>query len=228
VSRRRPALALLLVLVLLTACATKPTPRVEDGKEMKSLQARAAYERGLSFLRESQPGPALSALQEAAALDPAAALYANTLGVVLLDQFRQIEGALAWLERAVTLDPTYGDAQLYRATALAEVGRWEDAVAGYRKALLLPTLTAPPVAHQNLGVALYNLKRYREAEESLRFALGLDPQMGGAYYNLGLVLLAQGRKDEARAAFRKVRDLVPESTFGQAAVERLKALGDGG
>jgi Flp pilus assembly protein TadD len=52
--------------------------------------------------------------------------------------------------------------------------------------------------------------------------------MQAAYYNLGLVLSAENRSDEARVAFRRARQLAPETPFGQAASERLKALGDGG
>jgi tetratricopeptide (TPR) repeat protein len=231
VSRRRPALGLLGLLALLIAlvgCTTTTnapsTARLEENKETVTLQARAAYERSLGFLGEGRTGAALTALQDATRLDPSAALYANTMGVVLLQWFRQVNAALAWFARAVELDPSYGDAQLNFATALSEGGQWEPAVARYRLALRLPTLTVPHRAHQNLGVALYNLKRYREAEESLRFALDLEPEMVGTHYNLGLVLLAGGRTDEAKAAFRRERELGPESAFGRAASERLNAL----
>lgn len=229
-SRRRAVLAMLVTALALGGCAggaTTPTA-VEDTRELRVLQARSAYERGLTSLRDAQPGQALSALQEATRLDPTVALYANTLGVVLL-QLRQVDAALAWLARAVELDPQYGDAQLNHAIALAEAGQWEKAVEGYKRALRLPTLTAPHVAHQNLGVALHNLKREGEAEQALRFALSLEPQMVGTHYNLGLVLLAQGRRQEAVAAFRRERELAPpDSSFAHAAEERLKALGEGG
>ena len=79
-----------------------------------------------------------------------------------------------------------------------------------------------------MGLALYHLRRYPEAESSLRFALSLDPQMQAAYYNLGLVLVAENRSEEAKAAFRQVRRLDPNTPFGQAALERLKSLGEGG
>ena len=85
----------------------------------------------------------------------------------------------------------------------------------------------PDTVHQNLGVALYNLKRLPEAEEQLKYAIRLEPQLEAAYYHLGLVLIAQDRKDEAKIAFRQARQLAPNSPFGQAAVERLKALGEG-
>jgi len=101
-------------------------------------------------------------------------------------------------------------------------------VGAYRKALELPRLTVPDLAHQNLGLALLHLKRYREAEQSLRFALSLDPQMQAAYYNLGLLFVAEQRTEDAKAAFRRARQLAPDSAFGQAALERLKALGEGG
>src|SRR5207247_2508120 len=58
--------------------------------------------------------------------------------------------------------------------------------------------------------------------------LSLDPQLPAAYYNLGLVLTAEKRPEEAKALFRRVRQIAPESPFGQAALERLRALGEGG
>jgi Tfp pilus assembly protein PilF len=229
VSRRRGVLAMLTIVLALGGCAGTSTPApVQDTREFRVLQARAAYERGLTSLRDGQPGQALTALQEAVRLDPTVALYANTLGVVLLE-LRQVEGALAWLARAVELDPQYGDAQLNYAIALAESGQWERAVDGYKRALRLPTLTTPQIAHQNLGVALHNLKRDVEAEQSLRFALSLEPSMIGTHYNLGLVLLALGRRDEAVAAFQRERQVAPpDSPFARAAQERLQALGQGG
>jgi len=231
VSRRRPALAALGLLLTLAGCTTtSSSSRVEDTREMRVLQARSAFERGTAALTQQQTGLALASFQEAAQLDPTVAMYADAMGAMLL-QMRQVDGALAWLTRATELDPAYGDAHLHRATALFMAGRLEEAVAGYRRALSLPTLTVPHVAHQNLGYALYALKRYREAEQSLRFALNLEaqePQMAATYVNLGLVLVAEGRKEEAKAAFRQARKLAPDSPSARDAAEQLKALGDEG
>jgi superkiller protein 3 len=216
------------MVLALAGCSTNASPRVEDTQQMRTLQARAAYERGTAALAQEQMGLALTAFQEAARLDPSVALYADGMGVVLL-HMRQVDGALAWLNRAVELDPTYGDAHFHRGTALAEAGRWEDAIAGYRRALSLPSLTVPHAAHQNLGFALFALKRHREAEQSLRFALSIEsqePQMARTYLNLGLVLMAEQRREEARAAFVRARDLAPNSPSAKDASEQLRALGD--
>ncbi len=191
------------------------------------LQAQAAYERGLAHLRDRQTSLALGSLREAVALDSTVPAYHNSLGLLLLE-LRRPDMAVESFQRALAIDPNYADAYLNLGIALAEMGHWPDAVPQYRKALTLPTLTAQSVAHQNLGLALYHLRQYPEAEAELRFAIALDPRMEAAFYNLGLLLVATGRRTDALATFRHVRDLAPETPFGRAAVEQLRSLGDGG
>jgi Tfp pilus assembly protein PilF len=210
--------------LLTSGCASK---EAAQRTEVQKLQARAAYDRALSYINEKQPAPAMTALQEAINVNPSSALYRDTLGVVLLELGRP-DMALEHFQKAVELQPMYADAHFHMGTALAESRRWDEAVTSYKKALELPTLTIPESANQNLGLALYHLKRYREAEQTLRFAISLDPKMQSAYYNLGLVFIAENRKDEAKAAFRQARQLGPDSPVGQAALDRLKALGEGG
>ena len=217
----RRGVALALSVLLLPACASTQVA------ETDRLRAQAAYERALGHLRDRQPSPALGALKEAVDVDPTVAAYRDTLGLVYLE-LRRPDLAIEQLNKAVDLDPKLADAQFHLGTAYAEIGRWEDAVTSYRKALALPNLAIPDLVHQNLGLALYHLKRYPEAESSLRFALSLDPKLQAGYYNLGLVLMAENRAREARAAFRQARELAPDTPFGQAARERLKTLGEGG
>ena len=209
-----------LVAVLLAGCAT--------GKaEVKRLQARAAYERGLTDLEEGRIALGISALQEAVSLDPDAAVYHNALGVSYLNLNRQAE-ALGELKRAVDLDGTYGAALHNLGVAYATAGKWDEAIRAYKKALSLPAYGNLEGTYNNLGWAYYNLGQLQEAEEVLRLALKLDPKMVAASYHLGLVLLKAGRRDEAKAEFRRARELEPDTPFGLAAQQHLKALGEGG
>jgi superkiller protein 3 len=205
-----------------SGCATKESAQ---RTEVQKLQARAAYDRALSYLNEKQPAPAMTALQEAISVNPNQAVYRDTLGVVLLELGRP-DMALEHFKKAVEIDPIYADAYFHMGTALAEARKWDEAVTAYKKALSLPTLTIPESANQNLGLALYHLKRYQEAEQTLRFAISLDPKLQAAYYNLGLVFVAENRKEEAKAAFRQAAQLSPDSPVGQAAQDRLKVLGE--
>lgn len=208
--------------MLLSGCAK---PGATHVTEIQKLQARAAYERGLQLLTEKQASPALAALKEAVDIDGNVTLYRSLLGLLYLDLQRP-ELALEQFQKIVEIDPKMADGWFHRGVALSEMRRWEDAIESYRKAVALPTLTVPDLAHQSLGMALYNVRRYAEAEQALRFAINLDPQLQAAYYNLGLVFSAEERRDEAKAAFRRARQLAPDTPFGEAAAARLKALGE--
>jgi Tfp pilus assembly protein PilF len=209
-------------LALAAGCASSsPTP------EVKRLQAQAVHERGLAHWRDGQASLALSALREAVSVDPRSPTYRDSLGLLYL-QLGRPDLAIPEFETAVRLDPQHADAVFHLGTAFAEQRQWEAAAAAYRRAIALPRLTTPDLAYQNLGLALYHLKRYGEAEEALRFALHLEPQLQAAHYSLGLVLAAGSRREEARAAFRRARELGIDSPFGRAAVKQLKELGEGG
>ena len=215
-------LALCALALIVAGCAS-----ASQSPEMTRLQAQAVYERGLGHWREGQASLALSSLREAVGIDPMTPTYRDALGLLYL-QLGRPDMAIPEFEKAAEIDPQYADTVFHLGTAFAEQGRWEDAVKAYRRAISLPRLTTPDLAYQNLGLALYHLRQHREAEESLRFALHLDPQLQAAYYSLGLVLAAESRRDEARAAFRRARELGADSPFGQAAVKQLKDLGEGG
>ena len=191
--------------------------------QLRRLQARSAYEAGWSHLREGRTAVGLTSFQEAVTLDPEEPIYHNSLGLVYLD-LSQLPQALEAFGKAIALDPSYASAHLNLGVALTQSGRWDEAVHEYRKALALPGHANLVLAHHNLGWAYYNQNRLREAEEAFTLALRLEPSMASAHYHLGLVLLKAGRREEARAAFSKARELAPESEFGQAAREHLRAL----
>ena len=210
----------LLIALLLVGCSSGPT-------KFDQLRAQNTYERGVNYLNAKQPSAALQAFQEAVTIDPKTVLYRDALGVLLLDLGRA-DQALAQFQQVIERDDKSANGWFHLGTAQAELQQWEKAVESYRRALSLPTMTVPELAHQNLGLALYHLKRYREAESALRFAISLDPEMQAAYYNLGLLFTAEQRVDDAKAAFRRTRQLGPDTVFGQAARDRLRALGEGG
>lgn len=213
---------ILLAALLLAACSSGPS-------SFDLLRAQNSYERGVNYLnaRPKQSTAALQAMQEAVRIDPKSVMYRDGLGVLLLDLGRPDE-AIEQFRKAVDLDEKFANGWFHLGTAQAVQGKWQEAVESYRVAISLPTLTVPDLAQQNLGFALYNLKRYREAEAAFRLALSLDPEMQAAYYHLGLLFTAEQRVNDAKAAFRRAQQLGPDTAFGLAARDQLKALGEGG
>jgi superkiller protein 3 len=143
---------------------------------------------------------------------------------VFLDLRRPVD-AQAEFQKAVDLNPSYAEAQHNLGLAQAEQGKHEQAIAGYRKALTLPTYTTPEVAYNNMGNSYFSMGKFKEAEESYRAALQLNGQLPSALYGLGISLSRQGRPEEAKAALSAARDVDASSPFGQAATEALKSLG---
>src|SRR5262249_57278025 len=107
------------------------------------------------------------------------------------------------IQTAADTDKATPDYQHSLGIALAQQGRFEDAIVAYKKALSFPTYTTPEVAYYNMGEAYIRLRKPQEAEESFRAAIQLEPVMVAAYYGLGLALSQAGKPHDATAAFRK-------------------------
>lgn len=127
-------------------------------------------------------------------------LYAHHEAVVppvddpLRDQLRKLDmRAAAHLERGVQLE---------------QVGRLEDAVAETEEALRLnPELVK---AHINLLILFGRLGNREKAEEHFQAAIKLNPtQFPDAYYNYGVLLIMEGKLDQAEQAFRKALAISP-------------------
>lgn len=229
-SKRRGTCWLLLGLALTTlaACVTA------EELEVRRLRARASYDLALSELCLTRPraGPCeprvsigLASLKEAVELNPGEPVYQNTLGLVYLN-IKNLPEATEAFRKALELNPSYADAHHNLGVALAEAGQWEEAIKAYQKALAIPTFAHLESLYSNMGWAYYNLGRLADAERALLQAIRLNPALEAAHYHLGLVLLKADRREEAKAAFTRARELAPDSDFGSAAREHLKALGE--
>jgi tetratricopeptide (TPR) repeat protein len=70
-------------------------------------------------------------------------------------------------------------------------------------------------AHYNIGVLLYDLKRYGEAEEAYREAIRADPNDVTSHSNLGFLLYDLKRYDEAEESYREAIRADPDDATAQ-------------
>ncbi|HYA27637.1 MAG TPA: tetratricopeptide repeat protein, partial [Acidobacteriota bacterium] len=82
---------------------------------------------------------------------------------------------------------TPDDVSLWMMLANAQVssGRLDEVVHSCDRVIALQPENA--TAHSNRGIALYSMRRLRQAEQSFRAALALDPSLISAGNNLGIV-----------------------------------------
>ena len=82
------------------------------------------------------------------------------------------------------------------------------------------------MAHNNIGVALFDQGRLEEAMASYREALRLKPDYALAHNNLGIALKTQGRLEEATASYREALRLNPKYVEAHSNLETLSGRKD--
>ncbi|MGB7891933.1 MAG: tetratricopeptide repeat protein [Microcoleus sp.] len=84
--------------------------------------------------------------------------------------------------------------------SLQESGRFDEAVAAYKKAIELnPNFSW---SYHSLGDVLLKLEKWEEAVAAYKKAVELNPDFSWSYHNLGDALLKLGQWEEAAAAYR--------------------------
>jgi tetratricopeptide (TPR) repeat protein len=114
-------------------------------------------------------------------------------------QIGQLEAAFDNLDKASRLDPSntlpYGLLGNWRL----EQQRFDQAVEAYRKALQLAREPSTRMALRNdLGVAYSQAGRVDEAAEEFKAVIAQDPGNRNAIYNLGVLYLRRGLKDDVQ------------------------------
>jgi tetratricopeptide (TPR) repeat protein len=110
----------------------------------------------------------------------------------------QSEQALLYFTEAVRQDPDYVEARVDLGAVYARTLQPEEALEQYGLALALEPNLA--VLHSNKAAALVMLSRWKEAEQTARRALQLDPESIDANYMLGIALMGQGKITPETAA----------------------------
>jgi adenylate cyclase len=154
---------------------------------------------------------AIELAQKAIALDDA---YAQAHGLLsfLYSIKREYEKALAEGQRAVALDPNGADVHVYYAMSLTYVGRPEEAIPLFLKAIRLNPL-APSTYFQVFGHALRITGRFEEAVSAYKKALQRAPNSITAHIALVATYSMMGREKEARAEAAEVLRINPKFTM---------------
>src|SRR5262249_880389 len=150
---------------------------------------------GRALLRAGQLERAADELKQALNREPVNAWSNYYYGVCAYRLKRYEDAALAF-SVCVGAAPHLAGGFYSRAPALPRLGRPDDAVRDYDRALQLdPTMAGAAV---NRGMLHYQQKHYAAALADLGLALKCGGRPAVVYYNMALVHLALGERDAAR------------------------------
>lgn len=192
----------LFFLMLIMSCATFSTE--------SSIQNSAAhYKIGASYYSEGKIQQAFVEFQHAYELNPQnkEALYG--IGIIYLLDFDETLKAIDFFQRAVKIDPAYSDAYNNLGYAHANIGKFEDAIPFYKKAVSNLFYATPEKAFVNMGKAYYRLGRYDEAAVAFKEAIKRAPNFDLPYMGLALCYNATGIYGDASAALSRAILLNP-------------------
>ncbi len=163
---------------------------------------------GLALLSNKQPGEAERCFRLAISLRPDFAEAHNNLGISLTYQ-RLFEDAVSAFEKAIELQPGYLEAHRNLGTVLLQLDRSADGLHAFERALELSPSIDSLAALANAQRACGML---REASESCRRALEINPESPKARFVMSTIRLLEGdweqgwRDYEYRRKFWKLQD----------------------
>jgi tetratricopeptide (TPR) repeat protein len=178
-------------------------PGVVRAVSPEERKALAHNERGLEHFAKGKLEQAVKEYNEAIRAYPALAPAHNNLGSAHFAASRFEEAAAAF-RRAAELDADYGQAHFNLALAHLKLGRERDADAALQSALR---------AYYTVGDEHFKAGRLKEAEESYRGMLQIDPEYVPALLRLGLVANDARRFEEAAQFLRRAADRQPANPY---------------
>lgn len=184
------------------------------------LDERSRFTLAMAYVRLNRRDWARPELEMLAAAQPQNPLYLYWLGRLDYDA-RNYASAIDRLQKVIQLDPKMMRAYDNLGLCYDYLGKFDEAVKVYDRAVELNRLQPKPSPwpHLDLAVSFISLSRFSEAEKNLREAIGYDPRLPQAHYQLGRVLEMQGQYDAA------VQSLVQATALDPAYPEPHYLLG---
>lgn len=191
---KQGVLAGLLLLLTTGGCWTEGAHVKKKKDPVK--QSDFHYKLARNYLDSHNIPMVLQELRHALDLNPNNADAHYLRGFVLMGR-NDLEGAVMEFRRTLEIDPKYYPARNNLGSAYIAMGRYKKAIETLKPLLTEEMYPTPYLAEGNMGWAWYKLHEYAKAEAHLKRAVFLQPNFCLGWDELGIVLRAEGRLDEA-------------------------------
>ena len=198
------------------ARAGEAIPLLEHALKVDPGNAKLLQNIGYAYGLKNDPTKASVAYEAALKIEDTAQLR-FAYGSMLFDN-KKLDEAVPQLDKAA--------AGITDVPTLATIARMMGSAKAFDKCVKLLDKAIAAKGDQSefwvrRGTCKHELKDEKGAGDDFRGALKIDPKFAPAHYYLGMSLLAQKKKAEAKAELKKAYDLDKESPIGKLAKQRL-------
>jgi tetratricopeptide (TPR) repeat protein len=186
-------------------------------------EAKRAHNDAVALVKAGDDAGAFAKFQEALALDPTLQPALLGLATTGLKIGRAAEAAAA-AETVLKTDPKNQQAIRIRYNAALKLGARGmalDALEALVAVAAIDNATAVD-GFSKLAFAAFDSDDIPHAKEALGKALELDPNHARSHYLLGLILMREGAKAEARSHLERFLELTPNDPDAATAKDALK------
>jgi tetratricopeptide (TPR) repeat protein len=173
----------------------------EEAIEVDSKYAEAWNNKGIALADLGKYDEAIDAYEEAIEVDSKYAEAWNNKGIALADLGKYDEAIRAY-EMAISIDSKYAVPLNNIGNAFRKQGKYGKAIRAYENAIALAPNWVDP--WNGKGNVHRDLKEYNESIDAYKQAIKIYPN-SDTFNNLGELLKALGRNEEANEAFAKAK-----------------------
>jgi eukaryotic-like serine/threonine-protein kinase len=187
------------------AAVTKARAAITEALRLDPDQPLTRFALARLYQGTGHASEAIEELRRLLVLQPGNDDVHRVLGDLLLSQGHREEG-LAEMQRAIDLHPDYGENYRVLGRCYFQLGRYPDALGAFRRVTELQPDN--PRGFQGLGAVYQAEGENTLALDNYRRAVGIRPD-SRSLFNMGTLLMVQGRHKEAAAAFEDALRLEP-------------------
>ncbi len=196
-------LVLVAVVFLISGCASQQNQDPDsDDVSNKRKAAISNTSLGLEYMKRGQYEVAMGKLKKAIREDPTYAPGHTVIGA-LYERIGEQELAGKHYKKAYEADPKNGDVNNNYGVYLCQTGKEKLATEHFLKALDDPFYSSPSIALSNAGSCALGNDNYTMAEEYLRRALKIEPDLPDALMNMSRLYFEQNNYLSARAFMQR-------------------------
>ena len=204
---KKIVLVVIFIAIMTGGCVT--TPSDVTPSEFNEAKYTLHYNQGLNRLTNNEPSFAMEEFLNAEKYKKTADLYFS-MGQACY-KLKRNELALEYFDKSLMVDRNFSSSNVGKGIVLADMGKYEEALAQFNTALHNILFHEPEMAYYYIGLTYLAMNDKEKAVTNLRTAISLKPEFLLPYFQLALVYNDLKNYEAAIGVLKTLLGYVPDS-----------------